>query len=80
MTITGARFGYTVTTVKEGESEPTEENKTAFVGTEGYVLTMEDNPLIQTEDMANKVMNILKSSVVGTTIRVYSYRVYLILQ
>ena len=72
MTITGARFGYTVTTVKEGESEPTEENKTAFVGTEGYVLTMEDNPLIQTEDMANKVMNILKSSVVGTTIRVYS--------
>lgn len=72
MTITGARFGYTVTTVKEGESEATEENKTAFVGTEGYVLTMEDNPLIQTEDMANKVMNILKSSVVGTTIRVYS--------
>lgn len=72
MTITGARFGYTVTTVKEGESEPTEENKTAFVGTEGYVLTMEDNPLIQTEYMANKVMNILKSSVVGTTIRVYS--------
>lgn len=72
MTITGARFGYTVATVKEGESEPTEENKTAFVGTEGYVLTMEDNPLIQTEDMANKVMNILKSSVVGTTIRVYS--------
>lgn len=72
MTITGVRFGYTVTTVKEGESEPTEENKTAFVGTEGYVLTMEDNPLIQTEDMANKVMNILKSSVVGTTIRVYS--------
>lgn len=72
MTITGARFGYTVTTVKEGESEPTEENKTAFVGTEGYVLTMEDNPLIQTEDMANKVMNILKSSVIGTTIRVYS--------
>lgn len=72
MTITGARFGYTVTTVKEGETEPTEENKTAFVGTEGYVLTMEDNPLIQTEDMANKVMNILKSSVVGTTIRVYS--------
>ena len=71
MTITGARFGYT-TTVKEGETEPTEENKTAFVGTEGYVLTMEDNPLIQTEDMANKVMNILKSSVVGTTIRVYS--------
>lgn len=71
MTITGARFGYTVTTVKEGESEATEENKTAFVGTEGYVLTMEDNPLIQTEDMANKVMNILKSSVVGTTIRVY---------
>ena len=66
MTITGARFGYTVTTVKEGESEPTEENKTAFV------LTMEDNPLIQTEYMANKVMNILKSSVVGTTIRVYS--------
>lgn len=60
MTITGARFGYTVTTVKEGESEATEENKTAFVGTEGYVLTMEDNPLIQTEDMANKVMNILK--------------------
>ena len=72
MTITGARFGYTVTTVKAGETEPTEENKTAFVGTEGYVLTMEDNPLIQTEDMANKVMNILKSSVVGTTIRVYS--------
>lgn len=72
MTITGARFGYTVTTVKEGETEPTEENKTAFVGTEGYVLTMEDNPLIQTEDMANKVMNILKSSVIGTTIRVYS--------
>lgn len=72
MTITGARFGYTVTTVKEGETEQTEENKTAFVGTEGYVLTMEDNPLIQTEDMANKVMNILKSSVVGTTIRVYS--------
>ena len=72
MTITGARFGYTVTTVKEGESEPTEENKTAFVGTEGYVLSMEDNPLIQTEYMANKVMNILKSSVVGTTIRVYS--------
>lgn len=71
MTITGARFGYTVTTVKEGETEQTEENKTAFVGTEGYVLTMEDNPLIQTEDMANKVMNILKSSVVGTTIRVY---------
>lgn len=32
MTITGARFGYTVTTVKEGESEATEENKTAFVG------------------------------------------------
>lgn len=72
MTITGARFGYTVTTVKEGENEPTEENKTAFVGTEGYVLTMEDNPLIQTEDMANKVMNILKSSVIGTTIRVYN--------
>lgn len=72
MTITGARFGYTVTTVKEGETEQTEENKTAFVGTEGYVLTMEDNPLIQTEDMANKVMNILKSSVIGTTIRVYS--------
>lgn len=72
MTITGVRFGYTVTTVKEEESEPTEENRTAFVGEEGYVLTMEDNPLIQTEDMANKVMNILKSSVVGTTIRVYS--------
>jgi hypothetical protein len=72
MTITGARFGYTVTTVKEGETEQTEENKTAFVGTEGYVLTMEDNPLIQTEDMANKVMNILRSSVVGTIIRVYS--------
>lgn len=72
MTITGVRFGYTVTTVKEEESEPTEENRTAFVGKEGYVLTMEDNPLIQTEDMANKVMNILKSSVIGTTIRVYS--------
>ena len=64
--ITGIRVVY------KGEEE---EAYTALFGTGGYVLSIEDNPLIQSHEDADKVANAVGAKIVGMRFRPFSANV-----